>query len=413
MSDFPADMATMVWDVVHGTSVIDVRCFISPPEATAGHATGVDALLSSKAILKEFFLRRSLAEPAAQRNVENLSSLSQSEIADLVWRRLFLEQSPLSETTRVVLTTLGLFGMAVDKRDLNLFRDEFAAMSAAERLERAFAIAKVEYVLYPVDSLAVSENTVKTSHNPRFKPVLSLNAMLGDWKESARHMRSLGFGVKGKVDEFAPLELRRFLSEQVNRLNPVAISYDWPGIMTPDSNRGGARLIQEAVLPLCAERGLAFCIAGANITGEACEDEPEQPLDIPELAVLWRQHPDVNFLFFPAGGNQLSAACREASRYGNLLLCGPDASLANPTALARFTRERLESCGSVFHACHSGAETVEELTGKWAHLRWTVGEALRDRYAELWRTGWRFTEEDVAADVKAILGGNAKTFLGL
>ncbi len=413
MSDFPEDMAKMVWDVVHGTTVIDVRCFISPPELTAGHATGVDALLSSKSILKEFFRRRSLAEPATQHSEENLSSLSQGEIADLVWRRLFLEQSPLSEATRVVLTTLGLFGMAVEKRDLNLFRDEFAAMSAADRLERAFAIAKVEYVLYPVDSLAVTEPIVKHSHNPRFKPVLSLDSMLGDWKESARHLRNLGFGVKGKVDEFAPLELRRFLTEQVNRLNPVAISYDWPGMVQPDSHRGSARLIQEAVLPLCAERGLAFCIAGANISGEACESEPEQPLDISELAVLWRRHPDVKFLFFPAGGNQLSAACREASRYGNLLLCGPDASLANPTALTRFTRERLESCGSVFHACHSAAETVEELTGKWAHLRWTVGETLRDRYRELWRTGWRFTEDDVTADVRTIFGGNAKTFLGL
>lgn len=349
----------------------------------------------------------------AQHGEDCLAALSPGETADLVWRRLFLDQSPLSEPSRAVLTTLGLFGMRVEERDLGLFREEFAKMTAADRLERTFAIANLETVLYPVECLDVDEAAVKAAQNPRFKPVLAIDALLRDWKESARVMRGLGYGVKGKIDEFAPLELRRYLMEVVNRLNPAAISYDWPHDSRPDSSRGRARLIREAVLPLCAERNLAFCFAAGDDPTNGPDQEPGAPLSIGELSVLWRMHPDIRFLLFPTDDSQLSAACREASLCGNLLLCGPDAPLSHPSSLARFTAERLETCGGAFHACHSGATALEELAGRWAHLRWMLGETLQQRYAELWRTGWRVGEDDVRADVKAMLGGNARRFLGM
>lgn len=413
MTECPEDVREMVWDVVHGTPVLDVRCFVPPPDSGFAHASGIDALLSSRPVLEEFLRRRSLGGGVPgdpPQSEEALKTLAPAELADLVWRRLFLDSSPLSEPARTVLTALGLFGLPVEKRDLGLFRDEFAKLSAAERLDRTFAIANLEAVFYPVDCLAVDDKTAKATRTPRFHPVLRLDGLLDDWKESARIMRGHGYGVKGKIDEFAPLELRRFLLEIVNRLNPVALSYDWPQDASLESQRGPGRLVREAVLPLCRDRGLAFCLAaGDGPLRGGCESG--WPLSVGELAPLWRDHPDVNFLFFPTDPGQLSAAVREASSRDNLLLCGPDAPLSYPSSLPAYTAERFEACGNAFHFCHSGATALEELAGRWAHLRWTLGETMMRRYAELWRTGWRFAEEDVRVDVAAILGGNVKKFL--
>lgn len=415
MSECPDEVKKMIWDAVHGAPVLDVRCFVPPPGSGDGHASGVDALLCSREILGEFRRRRSLAGTAPgewSHTEEGLRALAPGELADLVWRRLFLDSSPLSEPARVVLTALGLFGMAVEKRDLRLFREEFAKMTAPERLEKTFALANLEAVLYPVDCLEMDEAAVKASRHPRFRPVLRLDRLLDDWKESARVMRGLGYGVKGKIDDFAPLELRRFLLEQVNRLGPVAVAYDWPRDLSPDEPRGVSRLLFEAVLPLCRERSLAFCVAAGDGPNRPAGEGAPPPV-IGELSPLWRDNPDVKFLLFPTDSSQLSSAAREAAERDNLLLCGPDAPLSHPSSLPAYTAERLETCGSAFHYCHSGATALEELAGRWAHLRWTLGEVMIRRYSELRRTGWRVGEEDVRSDAAAILGGNAKRFLRL
>ncbi len=412
MSECPEEIQSMVWDVVHSTPVVDIRCFVHPPEAGCAHVSGVDALLCSKQILREFFRSRALASGLhtdQSPTEESLQSLSPGEIADLVWRRLFLDSSPLSEPARTVLTTFGLFGMPMDSRDLGLFREKFAAMTVQERVDKTFAIANLEFILYPVAALDMDEQTVRAARNPRFRPVLSLDALLGDWKESARKMRALGYGVKGKIDEFAPLEVRRFLQEQLNRLNPIAVSYSWPPGAYPESSRGPGRIIRDAALPLCRERNLPLVIAPGNAGGDS--QEHGAPLSVGEISLLWRENRDIDFLLIPTESQQLAASCREASECENLLLCGPDAPLSHPASLPDFTAQRLETCGNAFHFAHSGAVSLEELAGRWAHLRWILGKVMMKRYAELWRTGWRFSRSDVEADVKALLGGNARKFL--
>ena len=401
MAEFNEDAKNLVWDAVHTAPAVEVRVFARPGELMHPGVSGIDALLTAPETLAEFFRRRAMNAPAAPDPAADASmkSLNPGELADLVWRQLFLDHPPLSEAVRVVLTTLGLFGLDVGGGDLRLLREQYERIPPSERQGRALSLANVDTVLYPVESMETADRDATGTGHPSFRPVLSLNRLLWDWKESARLLRRQGFGLKARIDEFTPLELRRHLAAEAADLSPVALSLDWPAGHLPGDG-GIGRLIREAALPLCRELGLAFMVA----SGDA---------EIARLVPLWADHRENRFLLFPGRADQLEVAVAAASTARNLLLCGPDRPLAHPLVLEPFTGARLAMLGGMFHACHSGADVVEELAGSWAHMRWSLGKAFIRHYADLWRTGWRFSEADVGKDVRAVLGGNVRTFLGL
>lgn len=407
MAEFSEADREMVWTAAHTVPAVDVRVFAEAPGLAHPGVSGIDALLTTPEILAEFFRRRALnlcgpgSEPLPAAELDaSILSLIPGELADIVWRQLFVDHSPVSEPARIVLTTLGMFGLDVASGDLRLLREQYAALHPEARLKKAFALANVELVLHPVESMSVEEHCAGRTRHPAFKPVLYLNELLGDWKESARKLRLQGFGLKAKVDEFTPLELRRHLNGEIDRLRPVAVGFDWPEGRHHPGDAGIGRLLRESVLPLCREQGIPFLLAAG-------------PVRVDDLAVLWRDFPEVRFLLFPGRESEFAAAVFTASRSRNLLLCGPDQPLSYPRIMEGFTGLRLENLGSGFHACHSGADAVEELVGCWAHQRWTLGKALIRHYADLWRTGWRYDEADVRQTVGAILGGNVRAFLGI
>lgn len=415
MAEFTEETRNLIWTAVHTAPATDIRIFFQPPDPSIPAVSGIDALLTSPAILAEFFRRRAMAQretpnpngigPAREAYIK---SLTPGELADIVWRQLFIDHPPVSEAARIVLTTLGLYGIDVASGDLRVLREQFDRLPAAERLARALQLANLDLILYHADCMDAVDGDGTLIRTPPFRPVLSLNRLLGDWKESARLLRQQGFGIKAKVDEFTPIEIRRYLTAEIARVNPVAVSLDWPQGHHPDDG-GIGRLVKEGVLPLCRERNLAFFVAA----GEAEPDTSPDGVSIAGLAPLWRDNTDVRFLLIPMHEAQLFPALLEAERNRNILLCGPDRPLSHPFTLDAFTEKKLEALGTACHACHSGAETLEELVGGWAHLRWVVGKTLIKHYADLWRTGWQYGEADVRKDVAALMGGNIKTFLGV
>ncbi|MCC8189766.1 MAG: hypothetical protein LIP77_03890 [Planctomycetes bacterium] len=403
MAVFTEENKHGIWTAVHTTPAAEVRFAAPPPDADAAGVSGIDAMLTSSGILAEFFRRRALARrdgTAAALRDDYSTSLTRSELADIVWRLLFVDNAPLSEPCRLVLTTLGLYGLDAGAADLHRYREAFAAIPAAERVTKALGLANLDLVLYPVDSMAAEDAVALPVRTPVFRPVLSLNALLGNWKHSARQLRLRGYGLKARIDEFTPLELRRHLAAAVGRVKPTALALEWPAGHRPEDG-GIGRLVREAVLPLCRERGLGILLTA----GEA--------VAVADLAVLWRDFSDIRFLLFPGREDHLAPALSEAARHRNLLLGSPAGARATPAVLEPFLARRLEALGSAFHACDTGAEIVEELVGGWAHCRWTLGQCLIERYAALWRTGWHYHQDAITRDVTALLGGNLRAFLGI
>ena len=370
MPELPEAMRKAVWAAAHETPAVELRVRLSPADTQDSGLSGFDALLTSPVVLDEFFRRRARLCPAAEGMAEKdrLLALAPAELADLVWRRLFLDRQPLSEATRIVLTTLGLFGIDLSSRDLGKIRERFDGIPAAERREKALRLANLETVLIPVDVSAVKGEDKTGIRHPGFPVALSLSGLFGEWRETAKKLRRLGFDVKANVDNFSSMELRRFLAAETERLNPVAFSLDWPDGGDSDWN-GFARLVGEAVLPLCRERNLPFLLA----SGPGGARPP----------AFWAEVPDVRFLVFPGGKGDAWTPVPGMTRARNVLPCGPDRPLSHPAGLAQFFASHLETFGPDFHACHSGAARPEELAGIWAHLRWTLGEALIRRYEEV------------------------------
>lgn len=405
MAEFNDADREMVWTLAHTTPAVDVRVFMEPPWRERPGLYGLDALLTTPEILAEFFRRRAFLpkeigpDPAAE-NELHVQSLTPSELADIVWRHLFVDNPPISEPVRIVMTTLGMYGMDVSCGDLRELREKFATIPDIERREKALELANVDMVLFPVEALAAEEYCRDRIRHRIYRPVLSLTDLFAQWKESARILRQHGYGVKFRVDEFSLLEVRRFLAATIEALSPAAIALDWPegGHSAGDGCVG--RLVREMALPLCRETGLAFFLE----TGAA---------RLEDIKRLWEEFPDVRFLLFPGGEEQFAPTAVEAFNSRNILLCGPDQPLSFPRILGSYAGLRLETLGSMFHACHSGASVPEALVGCWAHMRWTVGKALVKHYTDLWRTGWRYGKEDVRQDVMAILGGNVRLFLGI
>ncbi len=415
MAEFDEDAKKLIWDAVHQLPATEVRVF-SHPGANTRIASGIDALLTTPEVLSEFFRRRAMVNrefgPLSAREAY-IRSLTPAELADLVWRQLFLDHAPLSEPLRIVLTTLGMFGLDVATGDLRVLREQYDQIPAGEKVERIIALANIDFALYAADAWPDDPSQyvadagavfTPTAASPQpadlFRPVLYLSRLFSDWKEGARRLRLRGFGLKAKVDQFAPLEFRRFLSGEAARLAPVALGLDWPaGGAHPDDECIG-RLVREAVLPFCRERALPFFL-------ESGEERIER------LECLWQEHPEVRFLLFPGREDQFASAVIAAAAARNVLLAGPDQPLSFPRIMDGFHGLRLEGLGGAFHAFHSSAGAVEELVGCWAHGRWTLGKALLRHYSELWRTGWRFTEESVRREVGLLLGGNVRRFIGV
>ncbi len=262
MAELSSQDRDVIWTAVHETPAVDIRVFAAPPPADSP-ISGIDALLASPELLGEFFRRRAVANreygPVSAREAY-IRSLTPAELADLVWRQLFLDRQPLSEPARIVLTTMGMFGLDVASGDLRRLREEYDAIPPDERLSRILTLANVTKILYATECLYGTDPG--PSRHPAFRPVLYVSDLLADWKESARRLRLTGYGLKARLNEFTALELRRYLTAEIQRIGPVGLGLDWPdGGGNGNGDSAGdciRRLVHEAVLPLARERNMPF-----------------------------------------------------------------------------------------------------------------------------------------------------------
>src|SRR5437870_8786315 len=101
----------VVTDIVAGSPVIDVHTHLMAPQFGEMSLFGIDELLTYHYLIVETF-RSSEVKP------EQFWLMNMVEQADLVWKTLFVENTPLSEATRGVVTVLNGFGLDASAADL-------------------------------------------------------------------------------------------------------------------------------------------------------------------------------------------------------------------------------------------------------------------------------------------------------
>ncbi|HIJ72654.1 MAG TPA: glucuronate isomerase, partial [Candidatus Hydrogenedentes bacterium] len=125
------EMRNAIARVVTATTVTDMHTHLYPPAFGDLLLWGIDDLLTYHYLVAEVL--RVSAIP-----YERFWALGKKEQADLVWRELFVERSPCSESCRGVLTVLNALGLDVSVRDLDAYRKYFAEQDPAAHVDTVF-----------------------------------------------------------------------------------------------------------------------------------------------------------------------------------------------------------------------------------------------------------------------------------
>src|SRR5438093_11399829 len=116
-----------VEEALSSTQFIDVHTHLFSPAFGKLGLWGIDELLTYHYLEGEFF-RSSNTTP------EKYWKLSKRERADAIWRALFVENSPISESTRGIIAVLQAFDLPTDASALEEAREFFNAQSIEQHI---------------------------------------------------------------------------------------------------------------------------------------------------------------------------------------------------------------------------------------------------------------------------------------
>src|SRR5258707_114186 len=117
-----AQISPAVEDLLAATPFIDIHTHLFAPSFGKLGLWGIDELITYHYLEAEFF-RSSHTKP------EEYFALSKTQQANAIWRALFVENTPGSESTRAVGAVLKAFGLSTDRLDLTEARAFFQTQS--------------------------------------------------------------------------------------------------------------------------------------------------------------------------------------------------------------------------------------------------------------------------------------------
>jgi hypothetical protein len=406
------DLGPVVESAVDQVKITDVHTHLYSPQFGDLLLWGIDDLLTYHYLIAETF--RHVDIP-----YESFWAMSKQQQADLIWRTLFVENSPYSEACRGVLTVLSKLGLDVAARDLSEYRAYFRSESVDEYVDTAFRLAGIDCAVMTNDPFDDAERPVWLSsfrEDPRFRAVLRIDPLLNSFEISCDKLRSFGYGADAALSAEGLSEVRRFLEDWVLRMKPLYLAASLPPDFAYPEESPRARVVRECILPVCRDRGLPFAmmigvkklvnpalrLAGDSV-GKSCIDTVEH---------LCESFPDNKFLVTMLSRENQHELAVAARKYRNLMIFGCWWFLNNPSLVEEITRMRCELLGVSFIPQHSDARVLDQVIYKWAHSRTIIASVLTDKYNDLARTGWIATEEEIRRDVDSLFRGNFWRFLG-
>lgn len=404
-------LRSAVEKAIRETEVTDVHTHLYPPTFGDLLLWGVDDLVTYHYLIAETFRW-------VETRYEAYWDLTTRERADLIWRTLFEENSPVAESCRGVLTVLQKLGLDVAARDLPAYRDYFEKLAPEDYVDTVFRLSGVKEVVMTNDPFDETERKVWLESyrpDPRFRAALRLDPLLNGWNENWQQLTSWGYSVEADMSPACLKEVRRFLREWTERMEAVYLAVSLPPtFMMPEESARGV-LVRECVLPVCAEldRPFAMMIGVKKLVnprlGLAGDAVGKGVIEAVEH--LCSEYPRNKFLVTMLSRENQHELCVAARKFRNLLIFGCWWFLNNPSLVEEITRMRLELLGLSFVPQHSDARVLDQLIYKWEHSRRVIGDVLCEKYADLLSAGWRLDEDEIRRDVGKLFGGNFRDFL--
>ncbi len=396
---------------VREARVTDVHTHLYPPSFGDLLLWGIDDLVTYHYLIAETFRWVELSHDAYWQ-------LSTSEQAALIWETLFEQHSPVAESCRGVLTVLSKLGLDVASRDLSAYRRYFAQLTPEAYLDTVFGLSGVQDAVMTNDPFDDAERSVwLASHrpDPRFKAALRLDPLLNGWDENWQRLRSWGYSVERELTPQTVREVRRLLAEWIERMEAVYLAVSLPPTFTMMEESERVQLVEECVLPTCAEfdRPFAMMIGVKKLVnpGLRLAGDSVGKASIESVEWLCAHYPQNKFLVTMLSRENQHELCVAARKFRNLLVFGCWWFLNNPSLVEETTRMRIELLGLSFVPQHSDARVLDQLIYKWDHSRRVIAEVLCEKYLDIMAAGWEPTEAEIQRDVEQLFRGNFWDFL--
>ena len=400
-------------EVIAATPVTDLHTHLYAPQFGELNLWGIDELLNYHYLIAELF-RSSGVKP------EEFWQLNRTEQSDLIWRVLFVEQTPLSEATRGVVAAMSTLGLNTRATDLREAREFFRAQRAEDYLERVLNLARVSDVVMtndPLDEIEAPTWESGVEIDARFHAALRLDRILNGWADAVPQMSAQGYRVQVEIDGHTISETRRFLDDWIARMKPLYLGVSLPDDFAYPEQTPRARLLREAVLPACREHdlSLALMIGVRRRVNPALRGAGDGlgRADVSVAARLCEENPDVRFLVTFLSRENQHELCVAARKFSNLMPFGCWWFLNNTSIISEITRERFELLGTSFIPQHSDARVLDQLIYKWQHSRLVIADALYESYEGLLRDGRAVTRREIERDAAKLFSGNFRQWVGL
>lgn len=404
------DLGVLVEEIVAKAPVIDIHTHLYDPAFGSLLLWGIDELLTYHYLVAETL--RYVRLP-----YEKFWALSKTEQANLVWEHLFLQNSPISEACRGVLTTLNALGFDVKKRDLASLRKCFAGWKPEDFVTRAMEVAGLERIYMtnsPFDDLERPVWEKGFRRDERFAAALRIDPLLVAWGDTTPALTHWGYKVGVSLTDKTIAEVRRFLDDWTKRIQArylmvsLGPDFDFP------SDTFAARLLEKAVLPHCRDAGLPMALMlgvkrqvnpGLRLAGDGVGASK-----LTALEHLCSKFQNNKFLVTVLARENQHELCILARKFRNLHVFGCWWFTNVPHLIDEITRMRLELIGLSMTPQHSDARVLDQVIYKWRHSRRILGRVLKDKYCDLLDAGWSPTPEEIRRDARTLLGGGFEKF---
>ena len=405
------EMGQVVGKILRETPITDVHTHIYPAAFGDLLLWGVDELITYHYLIAETFRYEKCS-------YEQYFSMPKRQQADLIWKTLFLDRSPLSEAQRGVLTVMNKLGQDVRSRDLGAIRKYCESKSVDEYIDIVFKTAGVKEVVMTNDIFNPQEFAVWSAGpklDPRFKAVLRIDPLLNLDASAIALLQKTGYNADAELGGESVAEIRRFLKDWMLKMDALYVAASLPPTFRVPEGSLRSRVVEECVLPVCRElnRPFAMMIGVTKRVNPGLGDAGDAvaKADIGTVTYLCQKYPANKFLVTMLALENQHELAVTARKFNNLMVFGCWWFLNNPSIIDRMTRMRLELLGLSFIPQHSDARVLDQLVYKWDHSRRLIGGVLAEKYLDVMETGWEFTEEEIRKDLADLFSNNFWRFL--
>ena len=336
--------------------------------------------------------------------------------AELIWQKLFIEHTPISEATKGVVTILNTLGIDLKQKNLSKIREYFRTIDIDEYIDKIFKLTKIKYVIMTNNPFSKDEVKVweKLSffNDKRFKSSLRIDDLLFNFPAISREM-DLSSSL---IDEFDIKNLRKFLSYWIKKINPVYFICSFPpNFKYPDENDIRSKILDRIIFPILKEYSMPFvAMFGVlrnvnpklNLAGDAAGKS-----DLNTILNFVKNNENIKFLMTFLHPNEIYETAVLARKFNNLMLFSCWWFTNIPYLINETLRIRIELLGTNFIAYHSDARVLEHLIYKWSNFKNILTEVLTDKYYSLLKSGWNINFEEIKKDISALLHNNFNNFI--